>query len=504
MSGADPRRSLTFSALVADHARSRPGAVAIVDGSRRTTWPELDDRAGRLAAGLGVTAGDRVLWLGQNSGHAIELLVACSRAGAVVCLANWRQSAQELAFVLDDLDPAVVVWQGGEILDRVEQARGSYRGTARWVADDDLDTLLTEPGAPHGDVDPDEPVLAMYTAAFEGRPAAALLSQTALLTQDLVLGRVLGVDDRATFLVSGPMFHIATLMVVTAALHHGGTNVVTPRVDAEEIRQLVAAERCTHAFLTRPTIEAIAKLQAEDPVDMSSLWSAPDPDLYRGGIIAPPGCPWSDKPGGFGQTEVVGLATFAGLGAAAEGRSGRPSPAALVRIVDERGADVEPGATGEIAVRGPIVINGYHRRPELTAARSKDGWHHTGDLGRREADGSITFVGPMAHLIKSASENVYPAEVEAALASHAAVRESCVIGVPDPTWTQRVKAVVVLHDGATATAEELIEHCKARIASYKKPSEVVFVDSLPKLPVGFVDRAAVDAAHGGGGYPGSR
>jgi long-chain acyl-CoA synthetase len=456
----------------------------------------------RLAAGLGVTAGDRVLWLGQNSGHAIELLVACARVGAVVCLANWRQSADELGFVLDDLDPAVVVWQGGEIAERVEQARAGYGGAARWAADDDLDSLLAEPGE-WADVDPDEPVLAMYTAAFEGRPAAALLSQTALLTQDLVLGRVLAVDDRSAFLVSGPMFHIATLMVVTATLHHGGTNVVTPRVDAEEIRQLVAAERCTHAFLTRPTIEAIAKLQSDDPVDMSSLWSAPDPDLYRGGIIAPPGCPWSDKPGGFGQTEVMGLATFAGLGAASEGRSGRPSPAALVRIVDEGGADVEPGATGELVVRGPIVINGYHRRPELTAARSRDGWHHTGDLGRREADGSITFVGPMAHLIKSASENVYPAEVEAALASHPAVRESCVIGVPDPTWTQRVKAVVVLAEGATATADELIEHCKARIASYKKPSEVVFVDALPKLPVGFVDRAAVDASHGGGGYPGA-
>ena len=501
MPDPDPRRSLTFGALISDHARSRPTATAIVDGHRRTTWRELDERVDRLAAGLGVTAGGRVLWLGQNSGTAIELLLACARVGALVCLANWRQSADELGFVLDDLDPAVVVWQGAEIVERVDQARAAYRGAARWIEDTDLDAL---DGAPtEVDVDPDEPVVAMYTAAFEGQPAAALLSQTAFLTQDLVLGRVLGVDDRSSFLVSGPMFHIATLMVVTATLHHGGTNVVTPRVDAEEIRQLVAAERCTHAFLTRPTIEAIAKLQADDPVDMASLWDAPDPDRYRGGIIGAPGCPWNERPGGFGQTEVMGLATFAGLGAVAEGRAGRPSPAALVRIVDDEGADVAPGDTGEIVVRGPVVINGYHRRPELTAQRSRNGWHHTGDLGRREHDGSITFVGPMAHLIKSASENIYPAEVEAALVAHAAVKEACVIGVPDPTWTQRVKAVVVLADGATATADELIEHCRARIASYKKPSEVVFVDSLPKLPVGFVDRAAVDEAHGGGGYPGS-
>ena len=502
MPGPDPRRSLTFGALISEHARSRPDGLAVVDGSQRTTWRQLDDRVDRLAGALGIAAGDRVLWLGQNSGAAIELLLACARVGAIVCLANWRQSAEELGFVLDDLDPAVVVWQGGEILERVEQARAAYTGAARWIADHELDSLPGGAPADH-DVDPDEPVLAMYTAAFEGKPAAALLSQTALLTQDLVLGRMLWVDDRSAFLVSGPMFHIATLMVVTATLHHGGTNVVTPRVDAEEIRQLVAQERCTHAFLTRPTIEGIAKLQADDPVDMSSLWDAPDPDRYRGGIIGAPGCPWNERPGGFGQTEVMGLATFAGLGAVAEGRAGRPSPAALVRVVDGGGADVAPGDTGEIVVRGPIVINGYHRRPELTAQRSRDGWHHTGDLGRREHDGSITFVGPMAHLIKSASENIYPAEVEAALASHPAVKDACVIGVPDPTWTQRVKAVVVLVDDAAATADELIDHCRQRIASYKKPSEVVFVDSLPKLPIGFVDRAAVDAAHGGGGYPGS-
>jgi acyl-CoA synthetase (AMP-forming)/AMP-acid ligase II len=502
MPDPDPRRSLTFGALISEHARSRPDGIAVVDGPRRTTWRGLDERVDRLAAGLGLGPGDRLLWLGQNSGAAIELLLACARLGAIVCLANWRQSADELGFVLDDLDPAVVVWQGGEIAERVEQARVAFTGGARWVEDTELDSLHAD-GAVERDVDPDEPVLAMYTAAFEGRPAAALLSQTALLTQDLVLGRMLGVDDRSAFLVSGPMFHIATLMVVTATLHHGGTNVVTPRVDAEEIRQLVADERCSHAFLTRPTIEAIAKLQAEDPVDMSTLWEAPDPDRYRGGIIGAPGCPWNERPGGFGQTEVMGLATFAGLGAAAEGRAGRPSPAALVRIVDDEGGDVAPGDTGEIVVRGPIVINGYHNRPELTAARSRGGWHHTGDLGRREHDGSITFVGPMAHLIKSASENIYPAEVEAALVSHEAVKEACVIGVPDPTWTQRVKAVVVLAEGASASAEELIEHCRSRIASYKKPSEVVFVDSLPKLPVGFTDRAAVDAAHGGGGYPGS-
>jgi acyl-CoA synthetase (AMP-forming)/AMP-acid ligase II len=171
--------------------------------------------------------------------------------------------------------------------------------------------------------------------------------------------------------------------------------------------------------------------------------------------------------------------------------------------VDESGDDVAPGDVGEIVLRGPTVMVGYWNRDELNAARGAGGWHHTNDLGRREPDGSITFVGPKARMIKSAAENIYPAEVEAALATHPAVAVVCVIGVPDPTWAQAVRAVVVLCEGATADEAELIEHCRDRIASYKKPRSVVFTDALPRTATGLVDRDAVDAAFGGGGYPGS-
>jgi hypothetical protein len=153
-------------------------------------------------------------------------------------------------------------------------------------------------------------------------------------------------------------------------------------------------------------------------------------------------------------------------------------------------------------VRGPVVMNAYHARDEETARRRRGGWHHTNDLGRREDDGSITFVGPKTKLVKSGAENVYPAEVEACLMRHPAVREAAVIGVPDAEWGQNVKAVVALHPGNEVTADDLIEHCKAQIASYKKPKEVDFVDGLPRTEAGLVDRDAVDAAHGGGGYRG--
>jgi acyl-CoA synthetase (AMP-forming)/AMP-acid ligase II len=220
-------------------------------------------------------------------------------------------------------------------------------------------------------------------------------------------------------------------------------------------------------------------------------------------MIAPAASEWTERPGGYGQTEAVGLATFVGLGAPADGRAGRPSPATQVRIVDEAGDDVAPGDVGEIVLRGPTVMVGYWNRDDLNAARGAGGWHRTNDLGRREADGSISFVGPKARMIKSAAENIYPAEVEAALSSHPAVAGVCVIGVPDPTWAQAVRAVVVLRNGASADEAELIEHCRDRIASYKKPRSVVFTDALPRTGAGLIDRDAVDETFGGGGYPGT-
>jgi long-chain acyl-CoA synthetase len=204
---------------------------------------------------------------------------------------------------------------------------------------------------------------------------------------------------------------------------------------------------------------------------------------------------------GFGQTELAGVVLFRGLGGPSIGGAGRPSSLAEVEVVDADDVPVAPGDTGEIVVRGPMVMNGYHRRPELTAHRHRGGWHHTHDLGRRETDGSISFVGPVTRIIKSAAENIYPAEVEGCLRGHPAVREAGVIGVPDPTWGQSVVAVVAFEEGASATPEDLVAHCRERIASYKKPKRVEVVDALPRTEAGGIDHAALDATYGGGGYP---
>lgn len=507
----DPRHVLTYDGLLREHARSRPANVATVDGDLALTYAELDGRVDRLAGALaaeGVGEGDRVLWIGQNSFRVLELILAAARLGAVMCPANWRQSASELRFVLDDLGPRVVVWQEEEIGGTVEEARRSSSDRALWLrhdgdGTDGYEAFLDAGGAVDERlVDPANGLLAMYTAAFGGIPQAAVLSHTALLLQDLVIGRMQDVTDESVFLNSGPLFHVATFVTTSATYHHGGTNVFVPRSDPEAVCRAVDRHRCTHAFLMPQTIEAIRDLNTDGRYDLSSLWEEPDPERYRSGMVSPAGSPWYERPGGYGQTEIVGLTTLRGLGAVPAGGAGRPSPVSQVRVVDPSGADVAPGEVGELVVRGPTVMVGYHDRPDVDAERGRGGWHHTGDLGRREADGSLSFVGVMSRIIKSAAENIYPAEVEACLRTHPGVVDVCVIGIPDERWVQSVRAVVVPADGEEPNEAELVEHCRSRIASYKKPRSVVFTDALPRTAAGTVDRDAVDARFGGGGYPG--
>jgi long-chain acyl-CoA synthetase len=292
------------------------------------------------------------------------------------------------------------------------------------------------------------------------------------------------------------MFHIGSLRRTLAVLHAGGRNVLCRRVEAPVLCELIDAEGCTHAFLQPPTMAQMVKANADGHFNLSSLHSRP------GG---PPG--WAemvtvvDEPtvsSGYGQTEVAGVVTFHFSDRPATGAW--PGPLSNVEVHTPDGLPVGPGEVGEIVVRGPMVMNGYHNRDTLTAHRARGGWHHTNDLGRLEADGSISFVAPLQRIVKSAAENIYPAEVESALRAHPAVDDVAVLGVPDDVWGQRVKAVVVV--GAPITGEELTDFCRGRIARYKCPRIVEFVSSLPRNATG-LDRDALDTLHGGGGYPGA-
>jgi long-chain acyl-CoA synthetase len=500
-----------------EHRRSYPDRPAVVDGDLRLTWPQFDDRANQLANALvaeGVGAGDVVLWMGQNSFRILECLAAAAKVGAICGIVNWRQSVDEMAFVIGDAGAAVTIWQEAEVGETVRAARQQAGSPGRWLRhdpapgpdEDDADTYeaFLAGGStqdPALDVDPAAAVLMLYTAAFTGTPNGALLSQTAVLTQSLIMANLQRVDAGYTYLNCGPMFHIATLMTTLATYVFGGCNVFTPRVDAEELCRVIQQERCTGAFVMPPTIDQILEVNADGRYDLSTLRTFGGKPAWNA-MVTVDDSPWASRPAGFGQTEVTGMLTFNALGAPGAGNSGRPSPMVAVRLLDPDGVEVPDGETGEIAARGPQVMTGYRNHDQETVRRQTGGWHHTNDLGRREADGTVSFVGPKGRIVKSAAENIYPAEVEGALNAHPAVRESAIIGVPDPTWGQSVLAVVVLADDQTATPEELIEHVRSRIASYKKPKQVVVrAEPLPRngWPI---DYDALDAEYGGGGYPG--
>lgn len=501
---------LGLADVLEEHARSRPAFVASVGGSRRRTYGELADDVQALATVLwatGFRGGGRLLWLGQNSDRFLDCLLAVAGLGGVICPANWRQSSNELRALVDDLEPSIVVWDGDTGVTVVPELRRVAGPGVCWLElDGTFEQALVEGRglAPVAlGADPTVPFLAVYSAAYDGVPKAVVLPQVALLVQSLVYGRALEVSDASSFLASGPLFHLATLMMVLTTFHHGGSNVFCRRADAQEMCAMIDAERCTHAFVVPPTLEAMRAANADGSYDLTSLWAAPDLSDWTNPWCTPPEAPWALRPGGYGQTEVSGMATFTGLGRPSAGNAGRPSPMASVRLVDPDGADVAGGEVGEILVRGPIVTTGYLRSDGLDRARVRDGWHRANDLGRREPDGSISFIGPKGALIKSAAENVYPVEVESCLLEHPRVVEVCVIGRPDEAWGQRVTAVVVASpEGPPVSERELVEHCQARIASYKKPKDMVFVDALPRTPDGRVDRAEVDARFGGGGYPG--
>jgi len=499
-------QSLGLADILAEHSRRWSGRPATADGPVRQTYAELQARVVRLANALhdqGFGPGDRILWLGQNSWRLFETILAAARLGGIVCPANWRQSPAELAFVIEDCAPKLVIWQEAEVGGPVVEGRKLAQHSALWLrhdGDSEYEAFLASGSDEDNEkeVDPSTPVVMIYTAAFGGRPAGALISHAALITQSLVYGPARGITQDYRYLNVGPLFHVATLIDLFATFVMGGLNVFMPRNDPEEICRLVEAEQITGLFAIGPAAEQLAQANKDRRWDLSSLVALGGSPEWNA-MVTVDTSPWGKRPYGFGQTESLGYSTLALLGG--QGAMGYAAPIVRLRILDEDGNEVPNGTVGEIALRGPTVSSGYWNRPDLTHQRQKNGWHRTNDLGRREADGSLTFIGPKGQLIKSAAENIYPAEVEACIRQHPAVKDVGVIGTPDPRWVQSVKAIVVLKPDQAATEADIVEHCRARIASYKKPKHVVFVDAIPRI--GFaIDYARLNEEHGGGGYPG--
>jgi acyl-CoA synthetase (AMP-forming)/AMP-acid ligase II len=512
-----PARQTTIGDIITEHCRSYPGGLALADGAHHLTWPELDERVNRLAnalRGTGVGPGDRILWLGQNSFRVYELLGAAAKIGAIVCPGYWRWAPPEMAFAIEDFSPKVVIWQEEEIGSTVRTARAAspVAESALWLRHDGpisrgYEEFLAggDPADPGLDIDPDSALLVIYTAAISGRPCGSMLSHANLINMGMSVAWLGDIDDKTVFLNSGPMFHIGNFQFYgIPVLLQGGTNVVTRRVIAGEILDILAAERCTRAYIMPATITQLTELMRERGVELPQLKATIAAPLWQGMVAADDSRHGREGGGmgyGYGQTEVTGFCLFGGYGGRGAGNAGRPAPVTSVRILDAGGRECRPGEAGEICVRGSTVHLGYWNRPVINEQRFRGGWWHTTDLGRRESDGTITFLGTMTRMIKSGAENIFPAEVENCLEAHPAVQEAAVIGIPSERFLQDVKAVVVLNGNVAGTAADLIEHCRRNIASYKKPKTVEFLDALPRVN-GTKDYAALDDKFGGGGYPG--
>ncbi len=512
-----PRR-ITVGDIISEHRRSYPGRLALADGAQHLTWPELDERVNRLANALrmaGVGPGDRILWLGQNSFRVYELLGAAARIGAMLCPGYWRWAPPEMTFALEDFSPTVVVWQEEEIGAVVRAARAATPAaeSALWLRHDTApdrgyEAFLAsgDPADPGLDIDPGSALLVIYTAAISGRQCGSMLSHTNLISMGMSVAWLGDIDDTTVFLNSGPMFHIGNFQFYgIPVLLQGGTNVVTRRVVASEVLGILAAEKCTRAYLMPASITQLVGLMRERGVALPHLKATIAAPLWQGMVAADDSRHGREGGGmgyGYGQTEVTGFCLYGGYGGRGSGNAGRPGPTTAVRILDADGRECPAGQAGEICVRGDTVHLGYWNRPDINSQRFRGGWWHTTDLGRREPDGTITFLGTMTRMIKSGAENIFPAEVENCLEAHSAVKEAAVIGIPSERFLQDVKAVVVLNGTAPVTAADLIEHCRRHIASYKKPKTVEFLDALPRTQGFAKDYAALDEKFGGGGYPG--
>ena len=499
----------TIYDFICRNATISPDRDCIVFNDARLTHKEYKERCDKLAAGLlkaGIKKGDRLGVVAHNCDEFMILYGAAAKMGAILLPVNWRFQQDEVEFVLNDCTPRFA-FAGPDYRKTVKQALGKVKSIEKCYtigggeASDGFlpfDDLYSEDGADDEiDIPAESGYVIIHTAAVAGRPRGALLSQA-----NIVFGNLLsmsqnnfGPDDCHICIL--PLFHIAGLALAMTVMHAGGKNVILERFDAELTAKLIEKERGTTFFNFAPILKMIMDKYEEGSYDFSSL-------RYISGLDHPDNIkhflelvPSANYGTGFGQTEVMGVT--GGLVQDRPGSAGKPAPFSRVALFDDYDNEVPVGTPGEICVRGPGVFLGYWNRDEDNAYTFRNGWHHTGDVGRFDEDGFLFYVKRKAEkeLIKPGGENVYPAEVEKVILEHEKVAEVSVIGVSDPKWGEAIKAVCVLKPGESLEPKELSEFVGSKIARYKKPQYVDFVDSLPKTEDGEIDREQVKKNHGG-------
>ncbi|MCL4759970.1 MAG: long-chain fatty acid--CoA ligase [Rhodocyclaceae bacterium] len=488
------------------HAGLTPDKTAIRFPGRDLSYAALAALIERQAAALaahGVGRGGCVAYLGYNSPEMLSLLFACARLGALYMPLNWRLAAAEHRQMLDDCPPAVLFVETPFVA-QTEGLREGLAGTTL-VAFDDAPTgwmpypdFLASAGnevRADPEVGPHSPVLICYTSGSTGKPKGVVLTQDALIwnaanSSDM---HELSAEDR--ILTTLPLFHVGGLNnQTTPGLAAGCTVVLHPRFDPEATLDAIERERITLTVLVPAQIDILVAHPRWRTADLSSLHM-----ITTGSTIVPEriihlvldrGVPLIQV---YGSTETCPIAVYQKIGDARRkaGSAGRVARHCELRIQRESGAEAPAGETGEILIRGPNVMCGYWNAPEATAAVLVDGWFHTGDMGHLDAEGYLWVDGRKKDLIISGGENIYPAEVENVIIECDGVAEVSVVGRPDPRWGEIVVAVIVPAPGCTVTAEAVMAVLDGRVARYKHPKEMVFVEALPKTALGKVRKEEV-------------
>jgi acyl-CoA synthetase (AMP-forming)/AMP-acid ligase II len=503
-------RDFTLFDIVERNARLYPDRLAFALNGERVTHAAYLSRAERLACGLahaGIRPGDRVVVVSQNNLEFVDLYGAVARLGAILVPVNWRLSAEEVAYVVADAAPKIVIADAAN-QPLLQAAQASLPTVERWygigahpapftpyaaLLDGGGETSLP---APHGDADAG--LVMIHTAAVGGRPRGAVLSHSNLIVNSTQLMHYWSLTPDDVNLGALPLFHVAGLAMLLAAQYAGGASIILPKFDAGIALDVIHRQRVTMLAEFPPILTSLLDAAEITPGELSSLRIASGLDspetINRFERLCPHARFWSV----FGQSETSGFVTM-GRFRDRPGSAGRPTFLATVAVLDDGDQPIAAGEAGEIAVRGPLVFKGYWRCDADNAVTFRNDWHHTGDQGSFDADGYLWYKGrsPAKELIKPGGENVYPAEVEREIAAHPAIEEVVVIGVPDAQWGEAVKAVCRCKSGQSATAQEIIDFVGGRIARYKRPKFVAFVDALPRTAAGGVDRGKVREAHGG-------
>lgn len=481
---------------VALHARAQPDRLACVDlaSGRRWTYAALDDAIQRAVAVLesnhGIKQGQRIATLARNSADLVILQQAAMRLGATFVPVNWRLAAPERQAILADCGPVLLVHDTA--LDMAPPPGCASLEVSRFAAAVEEAAPAPRRALPEAD----RPSIILYTSGTSGQPKGVIVTEANAFATAVNFGVIGRVGHDTVFLCDAPMFHVIGLITnLRPVLLKGGTVLVSAGFDPGVTNRRLAdpALGVTHYFCVPQMARMLRDHAGFTPARWTSLVA-----LFTGGAPNPAadilwwlaqGVPMVD---GFGMTEagtVLGMPLEVERITGKAGSAGLPAPMVSLRIVDDAGNDVSPGATGEIWLAGPNITPGYWNRPDETArAFSADGWFRTGDLARRDEDGFVTLVDRRKDMFISGGENVFPAEVEMALLAHPDIAEVAVIGVADERWGEVGRAFVVMQPGRALDPGALASHCAARIARYKVPKEFFPVEILPRTASGKIQK----------------